>query len=222
MKYATSSGGGEDVGVMPFRPCPPHPSAPSALPPSPTRGEGAVRHLSLSPCGRGKGPAAGGSGKGEGDTGWKKTAAALLALTLLTPLRALAQQTEPPPREAPRPETPRFDAEEQRLLGDWRITGVAGHPTVPGSHARLKLEGLRISGYTGCNALGGNYRVERGYLTTGGVITTRRACSAALMRQEAALLALLDQRLAVQQSHRGRLLLTGRDAKTLVLVRTPE
>ncbi|NLS28629.1 hypothetical protein S2M10_36400 [Sphingomonas sp. S2M10] len=90
---------------------------------------------------------------------------------------------------------------------------------VPGSRARLKLEGLRISGYTGCNALGGNYRVERGYLTTGGVITTRRACSAALMRQEKALLALLDQRLAVRQSHRGRLLLTGREGKTLVLVR---
>ncbi len=150
--------------------------------------------------------------------GWRKPAALLLALTLL-PLPAAAQTSEPPPREQPRAETPRLDAEEQLLLGDWRITGIEGHGVVPGSRARLKLEGLRISGYTGCNALGGNYRVERGYLTTGGVITTRRACSAALMRQEKALLALLDQRLAIRQSHRGRLLLTGRDGKTLVLVR---
>ncbi|GAA0740933.1 META domain-containing protein [Sphingomonas trueperi] len=143
-----------------------------------------------------------------------------LACGLGAALPAAAQLAEPtPPREQPRAEAPPLSPEEQLLLGDWRITGVDGHATVPGSRARLKLEGLRISGYTGCNALGGNYRVERGYLTTGGVITTRRACSAALMRQEKALLALLDQRLAVRQSHRGRLLLTGRDGKTLVLVR---
>jgi heat shock protein HslJ len=153
--------------------------------------------------------------------GVRRAAAALaLACGLGAALPAAAQSPAPPSvREQPRTETPPLDAEEQLLLGDWRVTGVDGHPTVPGSRARLKLEGLRISGYTGCNALGGNYRVERGYLTTGGVITTRRACSAALMRQEKALLALLDQRLAVRQSHRGRLLLTGRDGKTLVLVR---
>ena len=46
---------------------PPHPSAPSALPPSPTRGEGETAPNSLSPCGRGKGPAAAGGGKDEGD-----------------------------------------------------------------------------------------------------------------------------------------------------------
>lgn len=147
-------------------------------------------------------------------------AAAALAWALAAALPAAAQTPEPPPvREVPRADTHSFDAEEQLLLGDWRVTGIEGHAIVPGSRARLKLEGLRISGYTGCNALGGNYRVERGYLTTGGVITTRRACSAALMRQEKALLGLLDQRLAVRQSHRGRLLLTGRDGKTLVLVR---
>lgn len=152
-----------------------------------------------------------------------RRAAAPLALAcdLGAALPAAAQVAEPPTvREQPRAEAPALSPEEQLLLGDWRITGVDGHATVPGSRARLKLEGLRISGYTGCNALGGNYRVERGYLTTGGVITTRRACSAALMRQEKILLALLDQRLAVRQSHRGRLLLTGRDGKTLVLVRT--
>lgn len=153
-------------------------------------------------------------------------AAATLALAcalgwaLGAALPAAAQLAEPPPvRDQPRAETRPFDAEEQLLLGEWRVTGIAGHPVVRGSGARLKLEGLRLSGQTGCNTLGGNYRVERGYLTTGGLITTRRACSAALMRQEKALLALLDQRLAVRQSHRGRLLLTGRDGKTLVLVR---
>ncbi|WP_313534611.1 META domain-containing protein [Sphingomonas sp.] len=148
-------------------------------------------------------------------------AAAALAWALTAALPAAAQFSEPPTvREVPRAETRAFDAEEQLLLGDWRVAGVAGHAAVLGSRARLKLEGLRISGYTGCNALGGNYRVERGYLTTGGVITTRRACAPALMRQEKALLALLDQRLAIRQSHRGQLLLTGRDGKTLVLVRS--
>jgi heat shock protein HslJ len=145
-----------------------------------------------------------------------------LALALGAALPAIAQQGEPPQPRAPAPGayTPPFDAEAQLLLGDWRVTGIAGHPVVRGSGAQLKLEGVRISGQTGCNHLGGNFRVERGHLTTGGLITTRRACSAALMRQEKALLALLDQRLAIRQSHRGRLLLTGRDGKTLVLVRS--
>lgn len=144
-----------------------------------------------------------------------------LALALGAALPAIAQQGEPPQPRPPAPGayTPPFDAEAQLLLGEWRVTGIAGHPVVRGSGARLKLEGVRISGQTGCNHLGGNFRIERGHLTTGGLITTRRACSAALMRQEKALLALLNQRLAIRQSHRGRLLLTGRDGKTLVLVR---
>ncbi|WP_156804365.1 META domain-containing protein [Sphingomonas sp. HT-1] len=177
------------------------------------------REQDPSPLGRGRGPSRQ-RWEGEGEGPCKYAAALLLALTLLLPLPAAAQTTDPtPPREQPRAETPPLSPEEQRLLGDWRITGVDGHAVIPGSRPRLKLEGLRISGTTGCNTLVGIYRVERGYLTTGGVITTRRACSPALMRQEKALLALLDQRLAVQQSHRGRLLLTGRDGKTLVLVR---
>ena len=203
------------MGIPPFRPSPPHPShCLRQRAPSLSQGE---REQDPSPFGRGRGPSRQ-RWEGEGD-GRRRSTALLLALTLL-PLPAAAQTTDPaPPREAPRAETPPLSPEEQLLLGDWRITGIEGHGVVPGSRARLKLEGLRISGYTGCNALGGNYRVERGYLTTGGVITTRRACPSALMRQEKALLALLDQRLAVRQSHRGRLLLTGRDGKTLVLVR---
>jgi heat shock protein HslJ len=109
--------------------------------------------------------------------------------------------------------------EERLLLGRWRVAAVAGRPVVSGSQASLSLDGLRLSGSTGCNTLGGNYRFERGFLTTGGIITTRRGCSIDLARQEKALLDMLDQRLAVRPSHRGRLILSARDGKSLVLVR---
>lgn len=136
-------------------------------------------------------------------------AALAVALTLVAAVPAGAQSTAPLP----------IDAAAQPLLGQWRITGIAGRPVVRGSGARLALADVRISGNTGCNTLGGNFRVERGHLTTGGLITSRRGCSPQLMRQEKVLLDLLDQRLAVRQSHRGRLILTARDGRTLVLVR---
>ncbi|WP_084583646.1 tRNA pseudouridine(55) synthase TruB [Sphingomonas azotifigens] len=69
---------------------PPHPSAASRLPPSPTRGEGEVAPNSLSPCGRGKGPAAAGGGKGEGD-GWLEEITLRAGVSKGTYIRSLAR-----------------------------------------------------------------------------------------------------------------------------------
>ena len=60
---------------------PPHPSAASRLPPSPTRGEGEVAHHSLSPCG---------SGKGEGD-GWLEEITLRAHVSKGTYIRSLAR-----------------------------------------------------------------------------------------------------------------------------------
>ncbi|MHA6720463.1 META domain-containing protein [Sphingomonas sp. RS6] len=150
-------------------------------------------------------------------------AAALIAAALASGVApvALARPSDAAPvRAAIRPVQATTLADEERLLlGRWRITAIAGRPAVSGSRAALSLDGLRLSGSTGCNSLGGSYRFERGFLTTGGIITTRRGCSGDLARQEKALLTMLDQRLEVRPSHRGRLILSARDGRQLILVR---
>jgi heat shock protein HslJ len=105
------------------------------------------------------------------------------------------------------------------LEGEWTIQSVAGRRPVAGTRPEVRFQGTRISGSTGCNNLGGTFRFDRGHLTTGALISTRRACERAANAQEQTVLKLLGQRLSVSRNRAGKLVMTGRAAQSLVLVR---
>lgn len=108
---------------------------------------------------------------------------------------------------------------EALLDGAWRVTEVGGRQAVAGTTPEVRFDGTRISGDTGCNSFGGGFRLERGYLTTSTLITTRRACQDRIANQERSLLTLLGQRLNVSQRRSGRLVMTNRGGQTLVLAK---
>lgn len=105
------------------------------------------------------------------------------------------------------------------LEGGWTIRSVAGRQPVADTRPEVRFEGTRINGTTGCNNFGGTFRFERGHLTTGALITTRRACIGPVNAQEQNLLKLLGQRLSVSRGSGNTLRMSGRSGQTLVLVR---
>ncbi|MBC9031478.1 META domain-containing protein [Sphingomonas sp. JC676] len=105
------------------------------------------------------------------------------------------------------------------LEGAWSIQSIAGRRPVAGTRPDVRFQGTRISGSTGCNSFGGAFRFDRGHLTTGPLITTRRACARPANAQEQNVLKLLGQRLSVSRNRAGKLVMTGH-GQTLVLVRT--
>lgn len=88
----------------------------------------------------------------------------------------------------------------------WRITAVDGRPVRLDRPATVRFTAARIEGRI-CNSFGGDYRFNRGTLTTGRVIATQMACGGALGTVERAVFQALQQPLKV---HRG-------GADTLVL-----
>jgi len=105
------------------------------------------------------------------------------------------------------------------LEGEWTIQSIAGRRPVAGTRPEMRFQGTRISGNTGCNNFGGAFRFERGHLTTGALISTRRACARPASAQEQNVLKLLGQRLSVSRNRAGRLVMTSRGGQTLVLAR---
>jgi uncharacterized membrane protein len=110
-------------------------------------------------------------------------------------------------------EAPRSD-----LDGSWRVDTIAGRPVVRGTNVSVTFNGARMNGNTGCNAFSGSYRFDRGFLTAGPLITTKRACTRFTNRQEQSLLGLLAQRLSVSSMRNGNLRLAGAGG-SLVLAR---
>jgi uncharacterized membrane protein len=111
-----------------------------------------------------------------------------------------------------------IEAQRSALDGSWRIESIAGRPAVRGTNVTVTFNGARMNGNTGCNAFSGGYRFERGFLTAGPMITTRRACTRFTNAQEQTLLGLFGERLSVTSTRNGKLVLTGRGG-TLVLAR---
>jgi uncharacterized membrane protein len=103
--------------------------------------------------------------------------------------------------------------------GAWRIHRIDGQPTEPGSDAIVTFRDGRMNGNTGCNMFNGSYRFARGRLTAGPLATTRRGCIGTTGAQEQRLLALFSRRLSVSSNRNGKLVLTARDGRTLVLAR---
>jgi heat shock protein HslJ len=104
------------------------------------------------------------------------------------------------------------------VVGNWRVQTIAGRPVVQGTTVTIRFENGRVSGNTGCNSFSGRASLDRGRLTTGPLVTTRRACMGRFQNaQERDLLALLGERLSVSQNRNGKLVLTGARGRTLVL-----
>jgi heat shock protein HslJ len=108
--------------------------------------------------------------------------------------------------------------------GNWRVQTIAGRPAVPGTRPTLNFANGRVNGNTGCNSFNGDFRLDAGRLNAGPLATTRRACAGRLQNaQERDLIALLGERLSVSRNRAGKLVLTGRAGRTIVLEeeRTP-
>jgi heat shock protein HslJ len=104
------------------------------------------------------------------------------------------------------------------LIGNWRVLSINGRPTLERSPATIRFDGDRVSGNTGCNAFGGSFRLERGQLSTGPMMSTKRACVAPSANgQERALLGFFGDRASVSQGSHDRLVLTARTGGTLVI-----
>lgn len=113
---------------------------------------------------------------------------------------------------------PAADEPRSAIEGSWRIQTIAGRPAVRRTTVTVTFSGARMNGNTGCNMFNGSYRFERGFLTAGPLVTTRRACLRYVGQQEQTLLKLFGQRLSVTTMRNGNLRLSGKDG-SLLLVR---
>lgn len=81
---------------------------------------------------------------------------------------------------------------------DWRLLALRGQRIIPGTGMRetfIRLSGdsLRMSGWGGCNRIGGTATADDQHLTFGPVLATRMACAdARLNRQETEFLTALQ------------------------------
>lgn len=104
------------------------------------------------------------------------------------------------------------------VTGDWRVLTIAGRPPVRGTEVSVNFRGARVSGSTGCNSFSGPYRFDRGQVTAGPLITTKRACiGRAGNAQEQAVLRILGQRMQASAMRNGRLVLRAQTGGALVL-----
>ncbi len=112
------------------------------------------------------------------------------------------------------------EGQASAIDGNWRVERVLGAPVVRGASVTIAFTGERVSGNTGCNSFNGTFRMERGRVTAGPLMTTRRACAGrAAQQQEAALIRILGKRLSVTTNRAGKLVLTAPNGETLLLVR---
>lgn len=103
------------------------------------------------------------------------------------------------------------------LRGEWRIRSIAGRPPVRGTAPSIRFDGNRLSGTTGCNSFSGRYDYVRRSLNAGPLISTKRGCIGQVNGQERAVLDLLGKPLEVSRLRGGRMVLTARGGRTLVL-----
>ena len=87
--------------------------------------------------------------------------------------------------------TSRAEGSPVALIGSWTLTfyGSATSPTpaVPDSGAKLTFNNDgKVTGNSGCNGLGGNYKVESNQIMFSEVVSTLMACDEARMVQESA------------------------------------
>jgi heat shock protein HslJ len=107
-------------------------------------------------------------------------------------------------------DTPEPTAAADLAGTSWTLVSIGGNPVVEdsGPHVTFDAAG-NASGSTGCNSFNGSYTVDGAALTFGPLATTRMACEANLMAQEAAVLEALVGVSGWEVDADGRLHLTG-------------
>lgn len=114
--------------------------------------------------------------------------------------------------------TPAVAVPRSVVDGSWRVQTIGGRPVVNGTRVTMRFDNGRVSGNTGCNSFSGTFRLDNGRLNTGPLATTKRACMGRFQNaQERDLLALMGERLSVSRNRTGKLVMTGRGGRTIVL-----
>jgi heat shock protein HslJ len=88
-------------------------------------------------------------------------------------------------------------AGDKSLAGTWALTAYgpqgATTPITPGSQASLSFnDDGTVTGNSGCNSFGGEYKVDGGQVTFSGLVSTLMACEEPLMTQEGTVFKVLD------------------------------
>jgi putative lipoprotein len=89
-------------------------------------------------------------------------------------------------------------AQDKSLVGSWILTsyGPQGSPTpavAGGSQASITFkEDGTLSGNSGCNGFGGEYKVSGDQVTFSGLVSTLMACAEPLMAQEGTMFTVLN------------------------------
>ena len=84
---------------------------------------------------------------------------------------------------------------EDSLKGtSWELYAISKHPPIDGSHITLKFEDGQVSGNSGCNSFGGDYKVNGDKIEFGMMMSTLMACAdPAMMDQETSFMQMLGK-----------------------------
>ena len=88
-------------------------------------------------------------------------------------------------------------SQENSLKGSWSFTAYgpesSTNPAVTDNQATITFnDDGTLSGNSGCNSFGGEYKVEEGQVTFNQLVSTLMACSDPLMSQEGSVFKVLD------------------------------
>ncbi len=99
----------------------------------------------------------------------------------------------------------------------WLVTTIDGQEVAPTSRPTLVFETTgRVTGHASCNSYSGPYRLTGEGLSFGPMISTKRACEPALMAQESAMLAALQNAARHELSNDGTLTIESSDGHRVV------
>lgn len=143
------------------------------------------------------------------------------ASSVNTPTVAVVQTVETPKASASdgASASSRDPAPVQGLIGAWLIEDVDQRGVMDDVQLTLAFDAEgRVSGQLGCNGVTGRFTTDRGRLSIGPLVSTRKMCaSPAMMNQEALALQSLQTLNAVTWSSNGAAILTGPEGHSMTM-----
>ena len=103
------------------------------------------------------------------------------------------------------------------LVGQWRVEDLDGRGVLDRPSLTVAFADGRVSASGGCNRLSGTYEQSGARIRIGSLVSTRMACSPALMEQERRLAASLQAVDAVAAAEGGAVRLSGPGGASLIL-----